>query len=105
RPATMDDAMAATPRHSPEGDLAGRALARHRGDAGETSRRMPIGNFAGLDAAMREHIEAALTRTRGRIEGPRGAAKLLGINPHTLGARMRKMKIDWRSFRPADEPI
>jgi hydrogenase-4 transcriptional activator len=65
----------------------------------------PHGNFARLDAAMRGHIEAALARTKGRIEGPRGAAKLLGINPHTLRARMRKMKIDWRTFRPAEEPI
>jgi hypothetical protein len=24
----------------------------------------------------------------------------LRINPHTLRARMRKLKIDWRSFRP-----
>jgi transcriptional regulator with GAF, ATPase, and Fis domain len=65
----------------------------------------PVGNFAVLDAAMREHIEAALMRTRGRIEGPRGTAKLLGINPHTLRARMRKLKIDWRTFRPADEAV
>jgi transcriptional regulator with GAF, ATPase, and Fis domain len=65
----------------------------------------PFGDFAGLDAAMRGHIETALQRTRGRIEGPRGAAKLLGINPHTLRARMRKLKIDWRNFRPADDPF
>jgi hydrogenase-4 transcriptional activator len=65
----------------------------------------PVGDFAALDAAMRGHIEEALQRTRGRIEGPRGAAKLLGVNPHTLRARMRKLKIDWRTFRPAEEPI
>jgi hydrogenase-4 transcriptional activator len=55
-----------------------------------------------LESAMRQHIEAALERTAGRIEGNRGAAKLLNINPHTLRARMRKLKIDWRRFRPAD---
>jgi transcriptional regulator with GAF, ATPase, and Fis domain len=55
--------------------------------------------FSPLDAAMRRHIETALQRTRGRIEGPRGAAKLLNINPHTLRARMRKLKINWRDFR------
>ena len=48
---------------------------------------------------MIQHIEAALRRTRGRIEGPYGAAKVLGINPHTLRARMRKLKIEWQSFR------
>jgi hydrogenase-4 transcriptional activator len=63
----------------------------------------PRGDFSPLDSAMREHIEAALQRTRGRIEGDRGAAKLLNINPHTLRARMRKLKINWRQFRPAEE--
>lgn len=52
-----------------------------------------------LNDAMRAHIEAALQATHGRVEGPRGTAKLLGINPHTLRARMRKLKIDWSSFR------
>ncbi len=52
-----------------------------------------------LDAAMQQHIELALTATRGRIEGPNGAAKLLGINPHTLRARMRKLGVDWSHFR------
>jgi transcriptional regulator with GAF, ATPase, and Fis domain len=53
-----------------------------------------------LDVVMRRHIEAALRETHGRVEGPHGAARLLRLNPHTLRARMRKLKIDWRSFRP-----
>ena len=52
-----------------------------------------------LDAAMRQHIERTLTATRGRIEGPHGAAAILKINPHTLRARMRKLGIDWTRFR------
>jgi transcriptional regulator with GAF, ATPase, and Fis domain len=52
-----------------------------------------------LEVAMARHIEAALTRTGGQIEGPAGAANLLGINPHTLRARMRKMGLDWQRFR------
>jgi len=55
--------------------------------------------FLTLDDAVRAHIEAALSRTRGRIEGARGAAALLAINPHTLRARMRKLRIDWQRFR------
>lgn len=55
-----------------------------------------------LDAAMAEHIRAALRRARGRIEGPRGAAQLLDINPHTLRARMRKLRIDWRKVRSSE---
>lgn len=61
--------------------------------------RCDPGEFLTLDRLMIQHIEAALTRTRGRIEGPEGTAALLGINPHTLRARMRKFHIDWRRFR------
>jgi hydrogenase-4 transcriptional activator len=53
-----------------------------------------------LDVVIQRHIEAALSETDGRVEGPHGAARLLRINPHTLRARMRKLKIDWRRFRP-----
>ena len=52
-----------------------------------------------LDEVIRRHIEATLTATGGRIEGPRGAAQLLKINPHTLRGRMRKLKIEWKRFR------
>jgi transcriptional regulator with GAF, ATPase, and Fis domain len=52
-----------------------------------------------LDAAMRAHITQALRTTHGRIEGPFGAAARLGINPHTLRARMRKLGVNWGSFR------
>ena len=52
-----------------------------------------------LDIVVRRHIEAALQATHGRVEGPHGAARLLRINPHTLRARMRKLKVDWAAFR------
>src|SRR5262249_46261093 len=52
-----------------------------------------------LDTIIRRHIEAALQRTYGRIEGPHGAARMLRINPHTLRARMRKLRVDWQRFR------
>lgn len=54
-----------------------------------------------LDVAMARHIERALAACQGRIEGKRGAAALLGINPHTLRARMRKLGVDWTRFRRA----
>jgi len=57
------------------------------------------GEIVPLAAAMREHIERAVAATRGRIEGARGAAALLQINPHTLRARMRKLGIDAAKFR------
>lgn len=56
----------------------------------------PIGT---LDDAMRRHIRRALEACQGRIEGPQGAAKVLGINPHTLRARMRKLGVEWAQFR------
>jgi len=59
----------------------------------------PEGPVVTLDAAMSQHIERALAATSGRIEGRGGAASLLGINPHTLRARMRKLRIDWSRFR------
>jgi transcriptional regulator with GAF, ATPase, and Fis domain len=52
-----------------------------------------------LNDAMAAHIESALARTHGRIEGPFGAAALLNINPHTLRARMRKLKLNWTRYR------
>ena len=36
--------------------------------------------------------------------GSRGAGRLLGINPHTLRARMRKLGIDWGRFREPAMP-
>ena len=60
---------------------------------------MPASGIEPLDVVMRRHIETALRTTHGRVEGPHGAAKLLRINPHTLRARMRKLKINWRGFR------
>jgi transcriptional regulator with GAF, ATPase, and Fis domain len=64
----------------------------------------PAAELPTLDHAMLRHIEAALIRTRGRIEGPYGAAALLQINPHTLRARMRKLGLEWRRFRSPTQP-
>ncbi len=55
-----------------------------------------------MDSAMRRHIKLVLEKTRGKVEGQGGAAELLAINPHTLRARMRKLKIKWAKFRQFD---
>lgn len=55
-----------------------------------------------LDEVMKQHIESVLRFTEGQIEGRRGAAAILKINPHTLRARMRKLQLDWSLFRPQD---
>ena len=62
------------------------------------------GPIVSLDQAMCQHMEKALIATRGKIEGPGGAAALLEINPHTLRARMRKHGIQWDRFRPGAAP-
>jgi hydrogenase-4 transcriptional activator len=57
------------------------------------------GAFPPLDRVVKDHIEQALTRTKGKIEGPSGAAKLLDVHPNTLRARMRKLGVQWKQFR------
>jgi transcriptional regulator with GAF, ATPase, and Fis domain len=52
-----------------------------------------------LNDAIRQHIQRALVAARGRIEGPKGAAAILEINPHTLRAKMRKLGIEWSQYR------
>jgi formate hydrogenlyase transcriptional activator len=49
--------------------------------------------LASLNDAERRHIEAALTETRGVIEGPAGAAKILNLHPNTLRSRMKKLGV------------
>ena len=56
-------------------------------------------DIVSLDDAIKQHIEKALVATRGQIEGQQGAAAILGINPHTLRARMRKLRIEWSRYR------
>ena len=41
----------------------------------------------------RAHILRVLQDTTWRIEGPRGAAKALGLKPSTLRSRMRKLGV------------
>jgi transcriptional regulator with GAF, ATPase, and Fis domain len=44
----------------------------------------------GLADMERDHILQALEKSGWRIEGKKGAATMLGINPSTLRGRMRK---------------
>jgi len=53
--------------------------------------------FLELDDLMSLHIRRALTKTSGRIHGPKGAARLLGINPSTLRSRIKKLGIEMKS--------
>ena len=46
-----------------------------------------------LEEVERQHIVAVLRETNWRIEGERGAAKLLNLQPSTLRSRMQKLGI------------
>ena len=47
-------------------------------------------------------IEAALAETRGRVSGPSGAARKLGIPSTTLESRIRSLKINKHRFKALD---
>jgi formate hydrogenlyase transcriptional activator len=47
----------------------------------------------------RKMIVSALTQSRGRISGPRGAAATLGLPPATLEARIKKLNIRKNRFK------
>jgi len=46
-----------------------------------------------MEEAERRHIENALSSARWVLEGPQGAAAVLGLNPSTLRSRMKRLGI------------
>jgi transcriptional regulator with GAF, ATPase, and Fis domain len=46
-----------------------------------------------LEDVERSHIISVLNQTAWRVSGEKGAAKILGLNPTTLEARMKKLGI------------
>ena len=50
-----------------------------------------------LDDITKRHILSVLARTGGIIEGPKGAAKILGVHPNTLRSRIQKLGITRQS--------
>lgn len=63
--------------------------------AGNDSSLYPLN----LDEANAVHIREVLRLARGKIDGPGGAAEILGINPSTLRSRMNKLGISYRLKR------
>ncbi len=80
-----------------------RAVITTQGPVLRLAERIEAGSNADLSDSFamadveREHVLKVLEHTRWRIEGARGAAALLGLNPSTLRSRLHKMKIS----RPA----
>jgi formate hydrogenlyase transcriptional activator len=52
-----------------------------------------------LEEMERAHIVSVLSQTRGVVEGPSGAAKILGLHPNTLRHRMQKLGIKRAAHR------
>jgi formate hydrogenlyase transcriptional activator len=46
-----------------------------------------------LEEVERRHIQAVLAHTGGIVEGPGGAAGILGLHPNTLRSRMKKLGV------------
>jgi formate hydrogenlyase transcriptional activator len=53
-----------------------------------------------LETVERDHISAVLHETNWVIDGPKGAAKILGLHPNTLRNRLKKLGIERASHRP-----
>ncbi len=64
-----------------------------------TTRDAALSDLATLEDVERRHILTGLERTGGVIEGPRGAARILGLHPNTLRSRMEKLGIAFRRAR------
>jgi PAS domain S-box-containing protein len=54
-----------------------------------------------LEAVERRHILSILERTGWIVEGPRGAAWILGLHPNTLRSRLKKLGIARSSHDPS----
>jgi transcriptional regulator with GAF, ATPase, and Fis domain len=81
-----------------------RAVINARGTVLSVSDRFEIrpaeesrANSKSLEEVERDYILSTLDKTGWRIEGPGGAAKILGLNPSTLRTRMAKLGINKQS--------
>ncbi len=58
-------------------------------------------SVSSLEAVERRHILAILRQTDWKIDGPRGAARVLGLHPNTLRSRLKKLAITRSSHEPS----
>lgn len=56
-------------------------------------------DFPTMDRLQIRHMLEALRRSGGKVQGPGGAAALLGMHPQTLRSRMMKLGIEYRKSR------
>jgi formate hydrogenlyase transcriptional activator len=82
--------LPASPRAS---DNAAAQSAVGKADPSPTPTPTPASTGGSLIEVERRHIESVLTQTNWMIEGERGAASVLNLNPSTLRSRMQKLGI------------
>jgi PAS domain S-box-containing protein len=85
-----------------------RAIINLRGDVLKIHEDFPIqetemvaASVKTLDDMERDHIIRVLEDLHWRVDGPQGAARVLGINPSTLRTRMAKLGIQKPVWKPA----
>jgi transcriptional regulator with GAF, ATPase, and Fis domain len=59
----------------------------------------PPAELPPMDAAARDVVVATLRACLGRVDGPHGAARRLGIPASTLRSRMQRLGVDARDYR------
>jgi transcriptional regulator with GAF, ATPase, and Fis domain len=79
---------------NPQEPLVFEGLGAHTPHSAAPVKSPQLGSY-NLDETIAHHISRVLQVTNGRINGPDGAAQLLGVNPSTLRNRMKKLKIDY----------
>jgi transcriptional regulator with GAF, ATPase, and Fis domain len=78
-----------------------RETARSAKPALTMSATQEAANKLAAQAKEKAMIEAALTETKGRVSGERGAAAKLGLRPTTLDAKIRSLGINKYRFKTA----
>jgi transcriptional regulator with GAF, ATPase, and Fis domain len=94
-PGVLKLATAASGPHQSSAESASEAsTGAHAGELSSTSEKhAKAPDVFRLEELEKRHILAVLERTRWVIEGPDGAAQLLGLNPSTTRSRMKKLGI------------
>lgn len=67
-------------------------------NSGKEKRGSSASRFMTFDEMQRQYIIDALKQTGGRITGPEGAGRLLGLNDRTLMSKMRKFEIEKKEY-------
>ncbi|MGI9536877.1 MAG: sigma 54-interacting transcriptional regulator, partial [Desulfocapsaceae bacterium] len=80
---------------NPQGPLTFEHLSTSKARSETLSPEHSASDSYNLDEVVSRHLNHVLTIAKGKINGPEGAAALLGVNPSTLRNRMRKLGVNY----------